>query len=32
VAVKDANEKFAESRGARALQLYQRVKELTTRP
>ncbi len=32
MAVKDANEKFAESRGARALQLYQRVKEFTKRP
>lgn len=30
-AVRDANEKFAESRGARAVQLYQRIREITKR-
>jgi TRAP-type transport system periplasmic protein len=30
-AVREANEKFAESRGARAVQLYQRIREITKR-
>ena len=30
-AVREANEKYAESRGKRALELYQKVREITRR-